>query len=131
MNAEPDWLNLGVAAALGKQYATDQRTFLETLAVMLEGALPDEIQIERRGGLFAKKTVKRIVVTLDEFRYTLEDRGRGPLHATRTRIVRSIALKTEEITMDEWLADLGAALDHRAQSSAATREALARMIGIE
>jgi len=130
MNDEPNMLNLGVAAALGKHYATDQRTFLETLATMLESALPDETVIERRGGLFAKKTVKRIVIALDEFRYTLEDRGRGPLHAVRTRIVRGIALKTEEITMDTWLTELGATLDQRANSSAAAREALARIIGV-
>lgn len=130
MNDEPNMLNLGVAAALGKQYAADQRTFLETLAPMLESALPDETVIERRGGLFARKTVQHIVVTLDEFRYTLADAGRGPLHASRTRIVRGIALKTEEVPMEEWLAGLGTALDQRANSSAAAREALARMIGV-
>jgi hypothetical protein len=126
---QQEWVKFGVAATLSKQYAADQRMFLGLLAQMLESALPDEIEIGRKGGLFAKKTVQRVIVTLGENRYTLEDPGRGPLMATRTRIVRGIALKTETVPVEEWLADLGAALDERAGSSAAAREALARMIG--
>jgi hypothetical protein len=96
---------------------------------MLEGALPGEVEIGRKGGLFAKKTVQRATVTIGEHRYVLEDPGRGPLVSTRTRVVRGIALKTESIPVEEWLAELGAALDERATTSAAAREALERMIG--
>jgi hypothetical protein len=96
---------------------------------MLESALPDEAEIGRRGGLFSRKTVQRVAVTLGDNRYTLEDPGRGPLHASRTHIVRCISLKTEPITVEEWLAELGAALDERARTSAAAREALARLVG--
>ncbi len=126
---DQEWVKFGVAAALSKQYATDQREFLELLAQMLERALPDETEIGRRGGFFAKKTVQKIVVLLGENRYTLEDPGRGPLQASRTRIVRNIALKTEAIPVETWVQELGGTLDERARSSASAREALARMIG--
>ncbi|HZP82844.1 MAG TPA: hypothetical protein VFB21_14485 [Chthonomonadaceae bacterium] len=126
---QQEWVKFGVAATLSKQYAADQRMFLELLAQMLESALPDEAEIGRRGGLFSKKTVQRVTVTLGDNRYTLEDPGRGPLRASRTHIVRGIALKTEPIPVEDWLKELGAALDERARTSAAAREALARLVG--
>src|SRR5579884_3821418 len=87
---QQDWVRFGVAAALSKQYAADQRVFLDLLAQMLESALPNETEIGRRGGLFSKKTVQRVTVQMGDNRYTLEDPGRGPLQATRTHIVRGI-----------------------------------------
>lgn len=126
---QQEWLKFGVAATLSKQYAADQRVLLELLATMLDGALPDEAEIVKRGGLFSKKTIAKVVVTFGDHRYTLEDPGRGPLQATRTRIVRGIALKTEPIPVEEWLAEISANLDERARTSARAREALARLIG--
>jgi len=126
---EQEWFKFGVAATLSKQAAGDQREFLNLLAQMLERALPEDTQIERKGGFFAKKTLHKVIVMLGENRYTLEDPGRGPLLASRTRIVRSIALKTESIPVETWVQELGAALDERARSSATAREALVRLIG--
>jgi hypothetical protein len=125
---QQEWLKFGVAAMLSRQYAADQRAFLERLAPMLEGALPEETEIGRRGGLFSKKVVQRVTVTLGENRYALEDPGRGALKATRTHVVRGIALKTEEVPIQEWLAELGARLDERARASAAARAALSRWV---
>ncbi len=126
---QQDWLKFGVAAALSKQYGADQRAFLEMLASMLDAALPGEVEIERRGGLFSKKTVARVTVPLADNRYSLEDPGRGNLRATRTRVVRGIALKTEELPMQEWVTEIGAFLDERARTSQAAREALGRLVG--
>ncbi len=126
---QQEWVKFGVAATLSKQYAADQREFLELLAQMLQRALPDETQIQRKGGLFSKKTIHNVTVLLGANRYELEDPGRGPLIAKRVQIVRGIALKTEEIPVELWLAELGAMLDERAKSSAAAREALSNMVG--
>jgi hypothetical protein len=124
------WVQLGVAAALARQYGADQRQFLDLLAVMLDTALPGEAQIDRRGGLFVrKKPVRRVRILLGDILYTLEDPGIGSLRASCTKIVRGIALKTDEIPVETWLSELGAALDERARVSLAAREALARMIG--
>ena len=122
------WVKFGVAAELSKQYAADERQFLERLAVMLESALPGEIDVTRKGGLFSKKTVQRVSVTMGDHRYLLEDPGRGPLQTARMKIVRGIALKTEAMTVADWLAELGDLLDERASASAQTRAALARLV---
>jgi hypothetical protein len=126
---QQEWMKFRVAATLSKQYAADQRVFLDLLAAMLGSALPEEAEIVKRGGLFSKKTIAKVVVTFGENRYTLEDPGRGPLLAWRTRIVRGIALKTESVPVETWLAELSANLDDRARTSAAAREALARLCG--
>jgi len=61
---QQEWVKFGVAATLSKQYASDQRQFLELLVQMLERALPDETTVERKGGIFSKKTVYRVAVSL-------------------------------------------------------------------
>ena len=126
---QQSWVKLGVAAALSQGYARDQRSLLETLAAMLESALPGEAQIQRRGGLFSRKVVQQIGLELGPDRYTLEDPGRGSLRASRTRVVRGIALKTEEIPVEEWLDALSTNLEERAKSSASARAALERFVG--
>ena len=126
---EEPWLKIGVAATLAKEYAGDQRQLLETVAGMLENALPEETTVERRGGLFAKKRVTAVTVQVGDDRYGLQEAGHGPLRATHTRVVRGIALKTEEIAADEWLATVAALLDERARASAAVRSALSRFVG--
>ena len=123
------WMTLGVTAELTKRYVEDQRAFLPLLATMLTSALPEETTLEHRGGLFGKKTLERIEVELGEHRYRLEDPGRGPLRTTRVHVVRGIALKTEQLPVEEWVAELGTAIEERAQRSAAAREALAKLIG--
>lgn len=121
------WLKLGVAAELAKNYAQEGSGFLRSLALMLQAALPRETEVMQRGGWFAKKETSGVLVTLGEDRLSLEDIGRG-LRATRTRIVRGIALKTEEISVEEWLQELGATLDERARTNRATRDALEKMV---
>lgn len=125
---EQAWVRLGVATALLKQYAADQRLFLEEIASLLERTLPGEAEVMRRGGLFSKKSVHKIEIFLSDNRYSLEDTGRGPLRSTVTHIVRGIALKTEEIPVEEWLDAIGEALEVRVQSNATARDALARFI---
>ena len=126
---QQSWVKLGVAAALSQGYARDQRSLLETLAAMLESALPGEAQIQRRGGLFSRKVVQQIGLELGPDRDTLEDPGRGSLRASRTRVVRGIALKTEEIPVEEWLDALSATLEERARVSGSARAARERFVG--
>lgn len=126
---QQEWLKFGVAATLSKQYAADQRAFLELLAAMLDSALPDEAEVVKRGGLFSKKTIAKVIVNFGDYRYTLEDPGRGPLQASRTRIVRGIALKTESIPVEDWLDELSANLDERVRTNSTARAALERLIG--
>ncbi len=123
------WARLGVAAALGREYAADGKAFLPFLARLLEGAMPEETELRTQG--FFKKTLVGVTIDLGGLRYAVDDPGRGPLVATRTQIVRGIALKTETIPMPDCLAELEAVLQARAGENARARAALAGMLGIE
>jgi hypothetical protein len=46
----------------------------------------------------------------------------------RTRVVRGIALKTERLTLEQWLLELARALSAEAQASAQARSALQRLL---
>ncbi len=106
---------LGVAGALASAYARDTRGFLPLLAIVLESSLPEETEIIRKGGLFARqKPVQKVAVTLGDNIYAMEDTGRGPLSAQRAKVVRGIVLKTEAMPVDEWLAELSAHVAARA-----------------
>lgn len=126
---QQEWVKLGVAGALSRQYGEDQRNFLEMLADMLSSAMPEEVEIKKRGGLFSKKTLQSVTVTLGDQRYTLEDPSYGSLHAFRTKIVRGIALKTEEMEVPDWLDSLGVSLEEKMKVSSTAREALSRLLG--
>lgn len=123
------WARLGVAAALGREYAADARAFLPYLARMLEGAMPDETEVRTQG--FFKKTIVGVGLDLGGTRYSVDDPGRGPLVAARTQVVRGIALKTEPLSLEECLAELERALENRARENASARRALGQMLGLE
>jgi hypothetical protein len=91
-----------VAASL-RADAADLDAFVEALAVRLEGALPGQVEVERKGGLLgANKRVRRIEVTLGDQRFEAEvDRGRVTWR--RRSVVRGIALKTQELDLDAWI----------------------------
>lgn len=107
---------------------TDTRAFLEALAARLDGAMPGQIAIARGGGLFAKKSVKSITLELGEFNFTITDAGHGKLTAQRVRVVRGVALRTEQVSVDDWLLGVVAELREQAESSSRGREALERLL---
>ena len=122
-------IGMGVAAALSAQYAQEQREFLPMIARVLKDSMPNEVEL-LESGLF-KKTLRGVVVNQGDNRLALEDPGRGALQATFTRIVRGIALKTERLTVEEWLVMVGDVLEHAAQENAAARRSLAKTLGLD
>ena len=126
---EQSWVRLGVAGALEQEYLKDQGFFLELLAKTLESALPDETATQTKG--FLKKSLVGVQVSLGDVRYSFEKPDRGPVLAMKTKIVRGIALKTEEIPVAEALQDLGEAMETRAAKSGQAREAMAKMLGLD
>jgi hypothetical protein len=124
--AGPEDLDL-LAASL-RADAGDLDAFVEALAVKLEAALPGQVEVERRGGLLGgRKRVRRIEVTLGDQRYEAEaDRGR--VTCRRRSVVRGIALKTQELDLDAWIAALSQDLVEEADRSDRGRQALARLL---
>ena len=101
---------------------------MEALASKLEAALPDQVEVERRGGLLgANKRVRRIEVTLGDQRYEAEPQ-RGRVTCRRRSVVRGIALKTQELDLDAWIAALSQDLVEEADRSERGRQALARLL---
>jgi hypothetical protein len=116
-----------VAASL-RADAADLDAFVEALAVRLEGALPGQVEVERKGGLLgANKRVRRIEVTLGDQRFEAEvDRGRVTWR--RRSVVRGIALKTQELDLDAWIDALSRDLVEEGERSERGRQALSRLL---
>ena len=120
--------DLDLVAASLRADAGDLDAFVEALAVKLEGALPDQVEVERGGGRFGgRKRVRRIEVTLGDQRYEAEpDHGR--VTCRRRSVVRGIALKTQDLDLDAWIAALSQDLVEEADRSERGRLALARLL---
>lgn len=121
---EPGGFDL-LAASL-RADATDVRAFVEALAAKAEVSFPGRCRVER-GGLLGKKRVRRIAVDLGESRYELEHDD-GVVSARRSSVVRGITLKSEELSLEEWVDRLVAQLRAEAERSEQGREALERLI---
>jgi hypothetical protein len=102
---------------------------LDVLAVKLESALPSQCRVERRArGVFNReKAVDTIEVRLGDSRYTLRHRH-GRIEASRDKEVRGVVIKREEVGLADWVAGLEADLREQAETSAAARAALERLV---
>src|ERR1051325_5188734 len=110
------WLRVGVAGALTKAYAEDQKHFLEALATMLERAMPGHVKVRRGGGLFARaRPVREVSLQLGDHRYVLADPGHGSLRGQRILAKRGIDLRTEEVPVDAWIEEVASALQEHAR----------------
>jgi hypothetical protein len=117
-----------VAASL-RADTTDLNAFVEALAVKLEGALPDSVKVDRKGGglLSRGKRVRRISIGMDEARYDLERVGES-IQTSRCNEVRGIVIKSERLGLDEWIDALSRELMQRAQQSERSMLALQRLL---
>jgi hypothetical protein len=116
-----------VAASL-RASSADLTTFVEVLAAKLEGALPGRVQVERRATRFLgrDKHVDRIQCQLGEQRYVLS--ARNGIEARRSKAVRGVVLKSEELSLDEWLGALAGDLADEAQTNEHAQLALQRLL---
>jgi hypothetical protein len=129
LSLESDGLQFEVLASSLRADLTDTALFLNALAEKLGGALPQQCAVERRGGLFAReKPISRVSVELGEYRYVIERANHGALRAARTKVVRGIALKTDEMPVDEWIEALSRDLAQYAARNAQARLALERLL---
>jgi len=129
LSLESEGLRFEILASSLRADLSDTRLFLAALAEKLGGALPQQCVVERRGGMFSKeKPVHKVSVELGEHRYVIEHTGRGGLRAARTRVVRGIALKTDELPVDEWIDGLSRDLALYAARNQQTRLAVERLL---
>ena len=107
----------------------DLKTFLDALAIKLEGSLPDYTRVTRQRSFFShERSVKDIVVSLGEYQYRIGREKQGVLMAVREHMVRGIVLKTEQTTVDQWIDELSEALAQLASHSSQSCAALERFL---
>lgn len=106
----------------------DLRAFVEGLAAKLTDSFPSQVKVERKGGrLGGKSRVHRVTVSLGDGEYELVNDD-GALSASRRVVVRGIALRTEQLALDQWIDALAEALVSRAGQTESDRLALERML---
>jgi hypothetical protein len=128
---EEGWLGAGVAGELARIYAEHQREFLDPLARLLESAVPELTEVTRRSSVLSRgRQVGEIQVELGDYRYRLADRGRGPLVAERILSKRGIVLRTEALRVEQWIPEVGAALEVYAGEHEAAAVAMRRFLGM-
>ena len=128
MGTEPEDFEM-VAASL-RADSTDLPTFVEALAVKLEGALPGRCEVDRHAKkLFSHdKVVRKLSLPIGDWRYTLEADGAGNVTTGRAKAVRGIVLKTEHLSLADWIEGLARDLSAEAANSEQARIALERLL---
>ncbi len=108
--------------------AVDLKAFVEALAVKLSESFPSRVQIERKGGrLGGKQRVRRVAVKLGDNEYALASDD-GEVSCTRRVVVRGIALRTEQLSLEQWIDSLAGELVTEAGKTESDRVALERML---
>ena len=118
-----------VAASL-RADSGDLPAYVDALAVKLEGALPGRCEVDRRAKrLFShEKVVRKLSLSIGDWRYTLEADGAGNVTTGRAKAVRGIVLKTEQLPLAGWIASLARDLSSEAATSEQARIALERLL---
>ena len=125
---EPSGLDLELLAASFREDLGDVNAFVEGLAAKLAELLPTRVRVDRRRtGFRGPKVVERIEFDAGDRRLELRYDGRS-VETRNSRLSGGIVLKSDTVTVDVWLEALGQAVADEAQRSAATRQALERLL---
>lgn len=101
---------------------------LERLARMFELALPDQTEVQRGGWFFSKeKPVEQLRVKFPDTCYALVREGRNHVRASVQKSVRGVVLKTQDIDVDAWTAQLAEELNRVAAHNTGARAALDKL----
>ncbi len=128
MNEEADVVQLQVAGALGNQYRQEQREFLGYLANLLKTSMPNSVTLQSTG--IFKKSLVGLKIEVGGDILGLSVLPNQELQPTFTKVVRGIALKTETLQMEEWIALLSEWIGQNAKSSETSRNALAQLLAL-
>jgi hypothetical protein len=128
LEEEDALIRLGVAAEAARRYCADQRELASDLARAMERYLRGQVEIEYAGGLFSGRRLASIRVPIHDYVYHLAVPAKGPVVATRGRVVRGIKLKTETLDVADWLAALCEDLDEMAAGGQSGGSAILRLL---
>jgi hypothetical protein len=109
-----------VAAILAQRSREDRTALLEELVATLSGIVPG-VQVDRA---LLRRHVTAISLPLGEFVYSLKRNSNGSFESSRRHSVRGVVIRTDPMEIDEFLAELGAALDAELRRTEKGRAAL-------
>ena len=120
-------MELMITAADLRQGQEEVIAMLERLARTFELTLPENTEVRRGGWFFSKeKPVEALRVDFGEQGYGLVREGRTHVRAAVQKRVRGVVLKTSELSLDDWMAQVAAELSRVAQHNARAREAFGK-----
>lgn len=121
------WVQLGVQGALAREYAADAHLFVQSLASLLLSIVPESAEAIEHGGFLQRKQLAGVTVLFGDNRYRMESQGHQVV-TSRTHVVRGIALKTEVMPVEEWIAEVSAQMELVAATNARAKAALQRIL---
>jgi hypothetical protein len=116
----PSSESASVAAILAQRSREDRAALLEELVATLSGVVPD-VQVERA---LLRRHITAVRLPLGEFVYVLKRNANGSFEPTRRHAVRGVVIRTDPMEIDEFLAELGVALDAELRRTEKGRAAL-------
>lgn len=112
-----------------RRFSLDAQSNLGAFALRLQAALPENVQIEQKKGLFAKTgTIVAVNVELGQHRYRLAVEH-GRLSASIAMIVRGITLNTKSVDPAEWFTKLSEATTASTAHAQALSQSLQQFMG--
>ncbi len=108
----------------------EARSLVESLATMLQGALPDQVTVTRGGWMLSKdKPIEELLIKFDEMHYqTVKQKGGISYSAKALKIVRGISLKSTELELDDCVSKIVEELTRMAERNSRMRIALNKFI---
>lgn len=118
-------LQVDILAAALRSDQAQSADLVEFLAKQFEAMLPEHTSVTRGGWfLSSEKPVKELVIRFDDFHYQLLQEKKGLVSARELKVVRGVALKTNEINMDQWIQRVADNLSKLAEGNSKARQAL-------
>jgi len=122
---DPNGLELQGLAVLLQRLARDHHALIDGLARSIGAAMPDAVEVGRRG-LLNTGRAHTLKIHLGDESFELHDQ-RGQLAASIGKSVGGIVVSHADASIDDWLARLFAALQASAERSTAIAAALSRL----
>ena len=122
-------LEADLFAATLKEGLQESQDLLEFLALKFEGPLSHLMTVRRKGGMFAKThPVEDITLRFDERHFQILREPRGFFVPKILKEVRGVVLKSTQVDIEDWLAQLAQELARQASLSESSRRALSRFL---
>lgn len=108
----------------------EARGLVESLATMLQGALPEQVSVTRGGWILSKdKPIETMLVRFEEVHYQIEKaRSSSAYSAKALKIVRGVALKTTEIELEDCISKIVEEVSRMSEKNSRMRMALRKFI---